>query len=91
MSQLGCKEGSRLVGLVLAPEGVDDPDPHIAQGAHRHAVGLAFLALALIVGLGPGFLEGALPGKLEERVAQGFDTRMPLLYRGMLATLKGNR
>ena len=31
MSLLGRKEGSRLVGLVLAPEGIDDPDPHIAE------------------------------------------------------------
>jgi hypothetical protein len=64
MSLLGCKEGSRLVGLVLAPEGVDDPDPHITQRAHRHAVRFAFFALALIVGFGPGFLKRAQPEQI---------------------------
>ena len=64
MGLLGGEEGSLLVGLVLAPEGIDDPDPHIAQGAHRHAVGLAFLALTLIIGLGPRFLERTQPEQI---------------------------
>ena len=58
---------------------------------HRHAVGLAELALALIIGLSPRFLKRTLPGKLEERITQGFDAGMPLMDRGMFAALKGNR
>ena len=74
MSLLGREEGSRLVGLVLAPEGVDNPNPHIAEGTHCHAMRFAFLAFALVKGLSPWFLERTLPGKLEKRIAQGCDT-----------------
>ena len=64
MSVLGREEGSRLVGLVLAPEGVDNADPHVAQCAHRHAVCFAFLALTLVVGFSPGFLKRTQPEQI---------------------------
>lgn len=65
MSLLGREEGSRLVELVLAPEGVDNPDPHIAERTYRHAMRFALLALTLVVGLGPGFLKRPQPEQTE--------------------------
>lgn len=90
MSLLGSKEDSCLVELVLAPEGEDNPDPHIAQGAHCHTVRFAFLSLASVIGLSPRLLERTLPSELVERITQRFDTRPPLVDRGMLAALKGH-
>ena len=57
MSLLGCEEGSRLVGLMLATEGIDNPNLKIGQRSYHHAVCFAFLAFALVIGLSPRFLE----------------------------------
>ena len=53
---------------------MDDPHPAIGQRTDRHAVAFALAPLALIIGYGPRLLEGRLPGKLVEGIAEGFDT-----------------
>src|SRR3989440_11157051 len=68
-----CKDAA-LIPLFLVPDGKDNPDPHISQRTQRLGVTFPLLALALIVVLRPGFALRTLPGKLLQRVAQGFDT-----------------
>jgi hypothetical protein len=70
---------------------MDDAYPHISQGTHGHAVAFAFAPRALVVCLRPGLLEGGLPGKLIQHVAEGFDTGIaPMRFR-IVATLVGHR
>src|SRR5260370_6030103 len=73
----GLFKGRGLVGLLGLPDGVENTPPDIRHGSHRDGMALAFSPLALVILLGPGFLERTLPGKLKHRIAPGLDAAQP--------------
>ena len=75
---------------MFRPQGKDDPDPNVGQGADRHTVTFACLALSRVLGFGPGFEPDGLRGKLGQGVAEGFDTRLPLMHLGIVPAFEGN-
>jgi len=85
------QEGRRIVGVVVGPQGVDEADPLVGQGAHGHGVALPVAPLAVIVGQGPGLFLRALPGELLQGVAQGLVAGVTAMRFGEGATLKGHR
>ena len=68
MSQLCVEKRCRCIAVPLEPHGENDPHPTVGQGAHYHAVTLAFLPFAPVVGLCSGHLEGRLPRELVDTV-----------------------
>lgn len=88
---LGGFKGRRLIRLRLLPHGMDHTDPHIGEGPHGHAMTFPFLALALIVLQGPRLRLGRLPGKLVQRVAQRFYTRVAPMNSGVGSALEDHR
>ena len=73
----GLFKGRGLIGLLGLPDGVENARPDIGQGSHRDGMALAFSPLALVILLGPGFLERTLPGKLLQGIAPGLDAAQP--------------
>ena len=88
---LGGQEGCRVVGLALAPHGVDEADPLVGQRPHGHGVTLALPPLALVVGQRPRLFLGALPGELLQGVAQRLVTGVAPMRFSEVAALKGHR
>jgi hypothetical protein len=66
----------RLLGL---PDSVENACPDIGQGSDGDGMALALGPLALVILLGPRFLERALPGKLVQGIAPGLDTAQPTM------------
>src|ERR671912_2117251 len=86
-----CQKGGCVIGFVLHPHGVNDPDPEVSQGPYRHAMAFPFGPLALIELPSPGLLPGGLPGELMKGIAPGLDTSIPLVGLAVAATLVGHR
>src|SRR5260221_4087235 len=91
MGGLGGTEGVCQIGALCEPHRVDDAHPAIGQGPYRHAVTLALLALALVVRLRPRFLEGRLPGKLIQHIAEGLDAGIAPMGLGVVPARIGHR
>ena len=68
-----------LIGLLRLPDGVENACPDIGQGPDRDGMALALGPLALVILLGPGFLVGALPGKVVQGIAPGLDATQPTM------------
>jgi hypothetical protein len=77
MLVLSMREDGLLVVLSLEPDGKENPHPDIGQSTHCNRMTLAFGSFALVILLRPGFRACALPGKLLQDVAQGFDAAQP--------------
>src|ERR671914_2509188 len=91
MGLSSCQKGGSVIGFVLHPHGVDDPDPKVGQSPYRHAMGFPFRPLALIELSSPRLLPSGLPGELMEGIAPGLDTRIPLVGFAIVAALVGHR
>src|SRR6266480_3660223 len=91
MSTLCGFKGLWMITLMLVPDRKDDSDPDIGKCSHGLRVTFSFLAFALIIGSGPRFTLGRLPGKLVQGVAQGFDTRIASMRFGIGAAFIGDR
>src|ERR687895_2238166 len=91
MGLASCQKGGSVIGFVLQPHGVDDPNPEIGQGPHCHAMAFPFRPLPLIERPSPGFPQGGLPGELVEGVAPGLHASIPLVDLAIAATLVGHR
>src|SRR5918998_1752351 len=91
MGLASCQKGGSVIGFVLQPHGVDDPNPEIGQGPHCHAMAFPFRPLPLIELPSPGFPQGGLPGELVEGVAPGLHASIPLVGFAVAATLVGPR
>src|SRR2546429_636072 len=84
-------KGAGLIPLFLVPEGKDNPDPRVGKRTHCFGVTFPFLAKAMVVFLSPGFGLRTLPGKLMQRIPQGFDTGIASMGLGIGAAFIGNR
>jgi hypothetical protein len=73
----GLLKGGGLIGLPLLPDRIENARPDIGQGSYRETMAFAFSSFALIILLGPGFLESTLPGKLLQGIAPGLDATQP--------------
>jgi hypothetical protein len=91
MSLLCRLKGRSVIAGMVEPHRVEDAHPPIGQGSHRHGVAFAFCSLALIVGQGPGFFQGRLPGELIEGIAQGLQAGIACMRFGVIAALEGDR
>jgi hypothetical protein len=90
MGLSSCQKGGSVIGFVLQPHGVNDPDPEVGQGPHRHAMAFPFGPLALVERPSPGLLPGGLPGELVKGIASGLHTSIPLVGLAVAATLVGH-
>ncbi len=88
---LCCFKGAGLIGLLLVPDGKNDPDPQVGKRTHCLGVTFPFLAKAMVVVLGPGFRLRTLPSKLVQRIAQRLDTGIASVWLGILAAFIGHR
>jgi hypothetical protein len=86
-----CQKGGSVIGSVLQPHGINDPNPEVGQGSYRHAMALPFSPLALVELPSPGFPQGGLPGELVEGIEPGLHTRIALVGFAIVATLVGHR
>src|SRR5437763_9283766 len=68
-----------LIQLFRLPNGIENACPDIGQGADGDGMALALGPLALVILLGPRFLQSALPGKLVQGIAPGLDTAQPTM------------
>src|SRR5579859_824485 len=87
MNLAGLFKDRSLIRLLGLPNGIENACPDIGQGADGDGMALALGPLALVILLGPRFLERALPGKLVQGIAPGLDTAqatMGLLVRPAL-------
>ena len=75
-----------IVWGALLPTPIEDADPCEGQGAHGRLVGLAFIALLLIIDLGPEGMPCRFRRPLHERLAQERRTPEAPVYPGLLAT-----
>jgi len=85
------QEGGGGILVPLAPYCEDDAHPHVGQGAHGHAMTLAFTPLAPVIGRRPRFLEGGLPGELIQHIAEGLDAGVAAMRLGVVAAGLGQR
>jgi hypothetical protein len=83
MLLLGLQVDSRLIRAMMKPDRKQDSDPHVGKGANRDGMTLAFSSLALVVVPGPRLALGRLPGKLLQRITQGFDTAQTSMRLGV--------
>src|SRR5579884_2322391 len=90
--QLLCllKHAGLIAGLAL-PHAIDDAHPNVGQSSHGHTVGFALGPFALIIGSRPGLLQGRLPGKLVQGVAQWFQASKAFVRFGIIAALERHR
>ena len=86
-----CQKGGSVIGFVLQPHGVNDPDPEVGQGPYRHTMAFPFRPLALIELPSPGLLPSGLPGELVEGIAPGLHASIPLVGLAVAATLVSHR
>lgn len=76
------KDG-RLVACALATHGEEHSRPDISQCPNCDGMAFPFLALAVVIVSGPGFLMRTLPSELRQSIAQGglhADRRWDLEY-----------
>ena len=88
--QLGRFKDGRLIAPMARPDSIDNAHPAVGEGAHRHAVALAFRPLALVVAQRPTLTLNGLPGELMQRIAQGLQAGVALVGFGIVATSKGD-
>src|SRR5918992_4201105 len=74
-----CEKSGSVIGFVLQPHGVNDPDPEVGQGPYRHAVAFPFRSLALVELPSPGLPQGGLPGEPLEGIAPGLHASISLV------------
>lgn len=91
MLTFGALKDDGLILLSLEPQREENAHPYIGKCSHRDTMTFAFCPFALIVVHGPGFGVRTLPGKLMQRIAQGFDTGIPSMRFGIVATFIGHR
>src|SRR5258707_9658063 len=60
MSLPSVLKGRGLIQLLCLPDGIENPCPNVRQGSHGDSMALAFGPLALVIVLGPGFLESTV-------------------------------
>src|SRR5262245_5289486 len=75
-----------IVRRALLPTPRKDADPFEGQGAYGRLVRLAFVALLLIIDLGPEGMPGGCRRPLHARVAQARRTLETPVHPGLLAT-----
>jgi hypothetical protein len=80
-----------VVGVLAGPHGKNDAQPQIGERAHRHRVTLAFSPFALVVGFGPRFAQGRLPGEQVEHIAQWLQASGTAMGLLVIATLLYDR
>src|SRR5437588_3201855 len=83
---LSLLKNSRLILLSFEPDRKENADPDLSECTQSHTVTFSFATFALIVGHGPRFALGALPGKLLQHVAQRFDTGVAPMGFGIVPT-----
>src|SRR5918992_2323271 len=85
-----CEKSGSVIGFVLQPHGVNDPDPEVGQGPYRHAVAFLFRSLAPVELPSPGLPQGGLPGELLEGIAPGLHASISLVGLAIVAALVGH-
>jgi len=90
MLETSAFKDSRIVVLLLDPDGKNDPDPEIGQCTYSNGMTFALSSFALIVVQSPSFAMGGLPSKLLQSIAQGLDTAHTPMDFGVIATSKLN-
>src|ERR687895_2938383 len=85
-----CQKGGSVIGFVLQPHGVNDPDPEVGQGPYCHAVAFPFGPLALVELPSPGLPQGGLPGELLEGIAPGLHASISLVGLAIVTALVGH-
>jgi hypothetical protein len=94
LSRSGCMlalcllKGGSLIRLSTGPQSKDDPDPDIGKCSDGDGMTFAFGSFALIIVCGPRLAQSGLPGKLMQRIAQGFDAAKASMGLGIPAALK---
>lgn len=87
MHMSGRLKSRAIIGLMRGEHGEDDPRPNIGERTDGHAMTFPFCPFALVIRFGPGFLLGALPGELMQRIAQRFDTAQTTVRLGVVGQL----
>ncbi len=88
---LCCFKRRAIIGLVRLEHSENDPSPNVRQSTNSDAMTFPFCPFALVIGFGPGFLLGALPGELVQRIPQWFDAALAAVWLRIGATLKQDR
>ena len=84
-------KGDSLILLPFRPDGKENTNPDIGQGANGNAMALAFSSFALVIGFSPWFKVCALPGKLLQSVAQGLNAAQASMSFLIRPTLEKDR
>src|SRR5258708_35168268 len=79
MSLASVLKGRGVIQLLCLPDSRENPCPNVGQGSQGDGMALALSSFALIILPGPIFQVGALPGKLLQGIAPGFDAAQPAM------------
>jgi hypothetical protein len=84
-------KGRGLIRLLAFPDSIENAYPDIGQGTDGDSMALALSPLALVILLGPGFLERTLPGELVQRIAPELDSAQAAMGFLIRPALEENR